>query len=214
MKAIFSIQLAILYNSKIFANLRQFQASYAGVIAMKVGTVLQSIWLHCTSLIRCASGCNLSASKIIFFHFPLWNVYFSKLQVVIFHFQLALHTGSVCSCVTNTSLDSTDNRWRVQLWMIKCCDVHILADQSDVSARNPCLDPLVSVPVLGFFVSLFLYLHFNVYFYPLLSLFLQREPCLSLYLSSDIPFGHCWRINLGVFLSWCWQAENFVREGA
>lgn len=131
-------------------------------------------------MLQCAIGCKLNASKIVFFPLSTVKCIFSKLQVVIFYFQLALHSGSFCRCVTNTSLDSANNRWRVQLCMIKCFVVHILPDQSDVSARNPFLDPLVSVPVLGSFVSLFLHLHFNVYCYLLLSLFT---------LSLSLPFS-------------------------
>lgn len=136
-------------------------------------------------MLQCAIGWKPNASKIVFFPLSTVKCIFSKLQVVIFHFQLALHSGSFCRCVTNTSLDSANNRWRVQLCMIKCFVVHILPDQSDVSARNPFLDPLVSVTVVGSFVSLFLHLHFNVYFYLLLSLF-----TLSLSLTAFLSISH------------------------
>lgn len=84
---------------------RQLLASYASAVVMKIGIILASIWLHCPSLIHIK---RYSAAKIFVFHFVICT--FSKLQVVIFHFQLARHTGSFCRCVTNTSPDSADNR--------------------------------------------------------------------------------------------------------
>lgn len=133
------------------------------------------------------------------------------MEVVILHIQLAVHTGSFCRCVTNSSPDNVNNRWHVQSCMIESFIV-TLPVQLDVSARNPSLDPLVSVPDLH---SLFLQFHLSVhtYFYPSLPLSLSLSLPFSLSLIW-YTFRSLLKDKSGFFFSCCWPAENFVREGA
>ncbi len=127
---------------------------------------------------------NLSYDKAFVF-----KCIFSKLEDVIFQFQLAIHTGSFCRCVTNTSPDSVDNRWlysRAWSRALLLCFLYnwmYLLEICILRSFGVCSY------ILCFFVSSFpslsLSLYIYIYIYPFLPLF-------TLSLSLAFPLSLIW----------------------
>lgn len=98
--------------------------------------------------------------------------------------------------------------------MIRRFVVDILPVQSDVSARNPCLWSFGVCSRSRLFVSLFLHFHLSLCIFLSLAFSLHS---LSLPFSLSrisYTFRSLLKDKSGFFFSWCWQVENFVREGA